>query len=108
MPIEYEEMSSQTHPVTQQQKPELQMLAVSEKQMTATKPSTDAQNASAVAAGAAALGAVVALTVSTGLVGPIVGAVVGGVLGGISGNNINRTVRWWSAHHHHDVSSNNH
>jgi len=56
---------------------------------------TDAQNATAVAAGAAALGAVIGLAVSSATIAPIAGAVVAGVIGAAGGRQANNVVRWW-------------
>lgn len=56
---------------------------------------TDMQNAAAVAAGAAALGAVIGLAVSTTTIVPIAGAIVAGVMGAAGGRQANNVVRWW-------------
>jgi integral membrane sensor domain MASE1 len=53
------------------------------------------QNAAAVGAGAAALGAVLALTVSSSGIAPVVGAVIAGVIGATGGTQANNIVKWW-------------
>jgi hypothetical protein len=61
---------------------------------------SDAQNAAAVGAGAAALGAVVALTLSTTAAAPIVGAIALGALGVVGGSQANNIVKWWRRDDH--------
>ena len=67
---------------------------------------TDKQNAAAVAAGAAALGAVLGLAVSTTtVVIPIAGAIVFGTLGAIGGQQANSIVKWWQRDSERDTAS---
>ena len=56
---------------------------------------TDMQNAAAVAAGAAALGAVIGLAVSSTTIVPIAGAIFAGAVGAAGGRQANNVVRWW-------------
>lgn len=58
-------------------------------------PPTNSENAVTVGAGAAALGAVLALAVSSTAVSPIVGAIVAGVVGASGGAQVNNIVKWW-------------
>lgn len=67
---------------------------------------TDTQNAAAVAAGAAALGAVIGLAVSTGPMAPIAGAIVASVIGAAGGHQANNVVRWWQRSSHHTAANN--
>jgi hypothetical protein len=67
---------------------------------------TNSENAAAVGAGAAALGAVIALTVSSTAAAPIVGAIVAGAVGATGGAQVNNIVKWWR-HGSEDTSTNN-
>jgi hypothetical protein len=70
---------------------------------------SNAANAAAVGAGAAALGAVVglALTTGVGVAGPIVGAIVAGAIGATGGTATNAVVSWFR-HGPRDTSANSH